>query len=416
MRMKFLLLSLGLVSGIFVACSKGTTQAGIEVGNPSVTVSAEFNVVKGLPSYAPLARKALYALTPDQMTWTDLRLPLTQVRYFASYYYYMPTDPNTGAALWPSSGLDSLRPMDVLKGDTLVANFDEMDIPSRSYLKEIVLQFNLSKWTVRGNSCATTSSCQKVELNFPDSTYLELRYHHDQLERVGDTGHVKLPVQFHAQVLLASVNLSGANVIVSPDSVVHVYVDSSLLESFAQSFNALRYSTHKVNSHFTNFVLTPPALVQYDSVGVNRVQNGDFSLHGANWIFLTELGGVADTSFSSDGVNVKITGGGHVDYAVQWMQEDIELIQGRWYQLKFTAKADVDSTLILVRVGRYHAPYDNLDAANQDNLAPLSTVEKEFTFDFCAKETNPFGRLEFNLGNYVRSVTIKNVSLIQQAF
>ena len=420
MQKKILLLGLGLLLGFMASCGSKATNpdhAGIEIGNPSVTVSAEFNLATGLPSYAPSSGSALIAIAPSQLTWSDLRLPLSQVRYFASYYYYMPTDPLLGQVLWPEDGVDTLRAMDVLAGDTLVANFANMNIPSRSYLKEVGLEFDFSKWQIHGTYCASATSCQRIELDFDDSTYLEVRYHHDQLINIGgDTGHVALPVHFHSDVLLSSLNLSGTNTTITPDSVIHVRVDSSLLANIAKSFNALRYRTMFKSKGYSEFSLTPAAESEYDSVGVDRVQNGDFSQHGNSWVFLTQLNGAADTSFASGGVVVDIVYGSHVDYSVQWMQEDIPLVQGRWYKFTFTAHADRDSTLLLSRIGRYYAPYDNLDQGNQDNLSPLTTVDKVYSYEFCAKETNPFGRLEFNLGNYSRKVTLSNVSLVQLAF
>jgi hypothetical protein len=394
-----------------VSCgNKDSERTGIEIGNPTVTVSAQFELASGDPIFTPLARVGTVATAVSEVVWTDLRLPLTEVRYFGSFYYYRPEDPTEGSKLWPATGLDTLLPIDILDGDTLDADFEDMNIPSRSYLKEVGLLFDFSSWVYKGTWCPPNAECGPVEVRFADSVQLDLRFHHSQLVQVGDTGKLVLPVRFHPKILLESLDFSS----ISEDSMGLrvIRLGSVDLENMARSFNALRYKYRIGKSEMLSGVL-PAALSEYDKPNVDRILNGAFAEHGKNWILISQLGGSADTSFSDGAVIINIWEGGTQNYSIQWMQEDIELIQSRWYRLRFTAWSDKDSTLMMARVGRFYAPYDNLDLGNEDFLAPLGKAPKIFEFEFSAKETNPFGRLEFNLGGYSRGVRIKDVSLVQ---
>lgn len=388
--------------------SKDSDRSGIEIGNPNITVSAEFQLVDGVPTYKPLGKLGAVSLQSDQVAWINLSLPLQEVRYFASYYYYMPTDPKEGASLWPPEGSDTLLYMDVLSGDTLVANFQNMDIPSRSYLKEVGLVFNLSNWKVDAKWCATPKDCVPLQIQFPDSLLIDVRYHHSQLERNADSLLARLPIHFHPQVMLAPVDLRQ---LVDSDTL-RVIADSAIIEAFCQSFNGLRYFYHKGGVESPGHLL-PAAAAQFDSIGLDRVLNGSFASRGSHWVFLTQEGGQADTTFEPGAVKIKIPKGGKKDFSVQWMQEDIELIQDRWYSIRFTAWSDKPSTVLMARVGRFHAPYDNLDKGNDDFLAAITTEPVVYEWEFCAKETNLFGRLEFNAGLFDRTLWIKDVSLVQ---
>lgn len=414
MRLRILVKSffLALAISVLFSCSgstnKDSNRSGIEVGNPNITVSAEFQLVEGIPSYENSGSLSKVALESEDVHWLDLNLPLQEVRYYASYYYYMPTDPKEGARLWPPQGTDTLLQMDVLAGDTLVADFQNMDIPSRSYLKEVGLQFNLSKWALQAKWCMDTQKCKPIVLRFPDSLYIDIRYHHSQMERNADSLLARLPVHFHPQVLISPIDIAQ----VSTEDTIRIEADSAMIETFCQAFNGLRYFYRRGTWQSPGNLLIAAA-AQFDSIGKETLLNGSFSERGKHWIFLTQEGGRADTSFENGTVKIASEKGGNKDFAIQWMQEDIELIQNRWYRIRFTAWADRPATVLMARIGRFHAPYDNLDQGNEDYLAALSTEPKTFEWEFMAKETNLFGRLEFNAGLFDRDLWIKDVSLTQ---
>lgn len=413
-----LLYTLGLASFVFVSCGvfsgKEEQNAGIEIGNPSLTVSTEFALADGEPSILPLAKKLSEAVSVSQFTWSNLRLPLTKVSYYASYYYYNPTDPSDGTELWPATGLDTLLPIDILDGDTLVSNLDSMDIPSRSYLKEVGLRFNLSNWTMAARYCFTPDSCRNLELVFPDSLYLDVRYHHDQLKSESDTSEARLSVRLHTAPFLQSLDFTTRTPFETSDSILHYPLTANDLLNLGLGFNGIRFSIRQGSTE-PIFTMLPAAILAYDIPKVDRVQNNSFSERGKDWIFLTQLGGIADTSFGENTAQINIQKGGSRDYSVQWMQEDIELIAGRHYLLHFKAWSNLDASKILVRIGRYMAPYDNLDIGNQNFLPALTTAMQTFEYNFIAKETTLFGRLEFNLGLTTQSVSISDVSIVQLA-
>ncbi len=402
----FLLLALSWL----VSCTE-PRQSGIEVGNPTLTVSAEFSVADGEPSYIPLS-KATVAVANEEFHWTELSLPLSQVRYFASYYYYVPTDPNEGTQLWPTQG-DTLLQMDVLHGDTLQANFENMDIPSRSYLKEVGLVLPMGAQVVKGEWCPMAGHCWPIEVVFPDSTQLDIRFHHTQMQKFGDSLGLRLPVSMHPKVFLAELELEADTSVVKPSNVIRKTATPTQVIAFARSFAGLRYFV-KVGGTTFNGIL-PAALSGFDQSGQDRLINGDFSQGASHWIFLEQNGGNADTLFPGDSTAlIHIKAGGSKDYSIQWMQEDVELIKDRWYRFEFTGWSDKASTLILSRLGRYYAPYDNLDDADEDFLSALTTTPTVYSYEFRVKESTPFGRLEFNLGGHgERKIYLRSVSVIQ---
>ena len=399
-----------LVGGLASCSHHDSPQAGIEVGNPNLSFSADFAIAAGDPTY--LARTGMLAMAPEEMTWTQLSLPLEQVRYFGSYYYYMPTDPLAGQVLWPTSGADSLDTINILSGDSLQANFDDIDIPSRSYLKEIVLYFNLSGWKFKSNWCPSGGSCTPVEITMPDELQISVRYHHSQLERDSGSVRVRLPVRFHPKAWIAGLDLSTA--IPGHDGIIHIKpsFNDVLLGNFARSFNGWGYGVTYQGVKRPDGVL-PGALAAFDHDSSNRVANGTFTERGKDWIFLTQEYGLADTSYADSAVRVHVVEGGKRDYSVQLMQEDIELVQGRYYRLRFTAWTDSVPTFLVARIGRYHAPYDNLDVSKQDFLQELTKTPTVYEVEIQAKESTPFGRLEFNLGSWTRNVWIKDVSVVR---
>lgn len=415
-----IILEIAVIVLILGACDGGERQAGIEVGNPVVTMSAQFQLAEGNPEPLHLLKRSSsnrysVSLANDEMFWEQLLFPLQEVRYYGSFYFYNPGDPEEGLRLWPELAQDTLLLLDILDGDTLVADFEQMDIPSRSYLKQVELILNMSHWQFKGQWCSELQSCRHVRITLPDSLTYKIQYHHSQLLQQESTGNFELPVNFYPEIWLSQLSMNDQicpdkdSCILEPgrqDSVLNL-----LIHSFAQSFNSLSYILVQGQDTLET-VFQQHAVNALDQIGVERVVNGNFHERGLHWTFLNQFGGRADTLFTNDTMTFDITKEGTEVYSVQFLQEDIELVEGRTYHLTFKAWAD-SATPIIARVGRFHTPYDNLDVDDQDFRVILGFEPKEWIYPFVAKETTPFGRLEFNLGGYQRQVKLSHVRLVQ---
>lgn len=144
--------------------------------------------------------------------------------------------------------------------------------------------------------------------------------------------------------------------------------------------------------------------------GENYVRNGNFSQGGQSWIHQNFEG--AQSTFSvEDGIaHIAISEAGTEDWHIQFIQENLPLINGRKYRLIFEAWADADR-VINPRIER--------NGGNWENYSKLGAVlikssrmlfEHEFTMDF---QTDYHARLNFNLGTSDADVYLDNISLIE---
>ncbi|NLB63312.1 MAG: hypothetical protein GX801_04305 [Fibrobacter sp.] len=408
-----------LASFLFWSCSSGDSvqNAGTEIGNPMVSMSARFSLAPG-EAYFDFLGKVI-AMNVDSVQWQKVSFNLKRVSYFGSYYYYIPIDASVGTILWPKNEEDPSVQIDLLNGDSLEVNFQNINIPSRSYLKEVGLLLDLSKQEFVSHYIPLDA---QVKIILPDSLTLRLRYHHAQiindLSRSSEEESPKydLSVLFHPETWLKTVDFSNVEVEENQEIIISETSNADLLDSlvayFPKAFNATRYQMI-VGGEEKAWEIQDWAVKQFDKPNGERVKNGDFKEFGNSWVFLTQLDGVADTMVNDNKVKISVHEPGTHDYSVQWMQEDIEIVQGRCYELSFEAWSDVEQTNILTRLGRYMAPYDNLDHGNMNFRIHLQTTPTKHSLQLCAKETTPFGRLEFNLGLWKRTVWLRNISLVQ---
>lgn len=406
----YLLMMVVTLSGLLSSCAPDR-NAGIEVGNPSVTVSAKFTLANGDPIYNTLS-KQLSLIPEEQLVWESFQLPLRQVKYYASWYFYMPTDPTEGMLVWPLTS-DTTRIIDVLQGDSLSAGLDDMDIPNHSYLKEVGITLDMSKRELHGNWCKSPSNCHSLAFVFPDSVLMDLRFHHEQLQLDSLSEALHLLVSIHTKSLLTAVNVDSILQFVPSDSSLKIQLDSNQIMAFANSFAGLRYQIYMGSIMTSNYLQSAKTVI--DVANRQCLRDIAYANLSAEWVFIQQIGGVAQASFPADStVLLDISEGGKKDYAVQWIQEDVAVVKDRWYKIDFDAWSNQDMALILTRIGRYHAPYDNLDDANEDFLSALSKTPKHYSYEIRAKENNPFGRLEFNVGGYgARKIYLKNLSVVQ---
>ena len=90
------------------------------------------------------------------------------------------------------------------------------------------------------------------------------------------------------------------------------------------------------------------------------------------------------------------------------LHENIPVIAGATYKIIFTMWSDVEGT-ITARLGTYIRYETN---GFQEHVE-VSTTGKSFEQEFIPEVTDPFARLDLNLGKAERTFWIKDVQLIR---
>ncbi len=132
--------------------------------------------------------------------------------------------------------------------------------------------------------------------------------------------------------------------------------------------------------------------------GQNIVKNGDFSSSDTNWQ-LGDYHDVADGNVLNGEYQIRVSTPQQENWAVQLMQNDINLSQNKTYTLSFDAYADADKTIIAAVGG-----------VSGDMAIDISTVKQNYSFSFSSvKSKTIVSRLDFNIGKTVGYVTLDNV-------
>lgn len=160
--------------------------------------------------------------------------------------------------------------------------------------------------------------------------------------------------------------------------------------------------------------------------GQEIIKNGSFTLDSnesngvsgvkgtAFWVFGTNSGGNA-RCYNEDGI-IKVAdyvSGGDQVYAVQFMQENINIEQGSLYRVTFQAKS-TEPRSISVKVGGLadRGWSDYSQGTNHGVEFNLTTQLSDYEIEFLMEDpTDPAARLEFQLGIGKADVWITNVSL-----
>lgn len=148
----------------------------------------------------------------------------------------------------------------------------------------------------------------------------------------------------------------------------------------------------------------------------NYVTNGRFEddsidfTDDKNWKFLTAGTGKATASIQNKELVIDTKNAGDLDYSIQVIQSYMPMIQGTKYKLSFEARADENRTMIT----DVSAPECGWIRYLADTKVNLTKEKQKYEFDFeMKKASDPFGRVEFNLGNQgsTAKVYISNVRL-----
>jgi len=397
------------------ACGSGSDDphAGIEIGNPTVGLAAQFVLDYGDPDYGPLLALAKQPAADEPVVVSDLSLGLSEVRHYSSYYVSAPVDPLQGLRIWPRPGFDTLVAMTFDATGSSNLSFTEWKMPSGGLLKEIgfvVRPTSDSNGVIRG-SLRTSLGLVPFEYSLSGWESLQLRFHAAQVEAVNDTLS-SLPIRFHVPLWVQGVDFSTA--LPDSDGVVRFGPLSNsvqwkiLASQFPSSFNCLRWFQEDEEGHISNGY-SPFALASFDKPGTNWVRDTAFTQRDSNWIFIRQFDGAATVSYAGGKALFDISEGGSEVFSIQFIQENIPIIAGKTYRISFRASSNIGSEII-ARIGIYHSPYYGLSPEFYFGIYDqLGYYDRTFT----ASETSMFGRLEFNLGGKRRQVTLSDIRVEQ---
>ncbi len=420
--MRFLSSIIGcvLVALWIVGCSDSDSTAGIEIGNPEVArnigLTADFSIDYSEAKPIGLSKNAA---EDEKVVIDTFRLMLMEVRSYCSFYAGMSVDLESGLVLWPyEENPAAVLPISFTDGEFVEDAFKNINLQTEGRLKEIGVAFEVGK---KKGFNSIYGHIRKKDKEIPFVYELSnvqlflLRYHYSQIN-VQDSV-VNLSVAFRVHRFVDGLDLASAEV--SEDGVIYinntqnVELWESLNERFLPSFQALRFEyTDAMGKDYSDYVDDV-----WDKLSgkknKNLVDNGNFKKGGEDWILHTQLNGAADTSVVKENgenvMQVHVTKGGGYSYSVQLLHENISVVAGATYKFVFTIWSDVEG-IITARLGGYI--YNDSTNGFQEHVN-VTTTGQSYEKEFKAVRTDPFARLDLNLGKSERTIWIKDVQLIR---
>lgn len=403
-----------------VGCSESDSTAGIEIGNPEIAqnlgLTAEFSVDYSEAKPVSLAKAAA---KDEKVVIDTFQLTLTEVRSFCSFYVGVSVNQEDGLLLWPyEDDPAAVLPISLTDGEFVKDAFYNIDLKNDGFLKEIGVGFEV------GKKKSVNSIYGRIRQNGKEIPFVyelnnfqvfKLLYNQSQIE-VQDSA-ANLSVIFRVHRFVDGLDLASAKV--GEDGVIRFSKTenkdlwNSLNERFLPSFQAMRYSyTAADGKDYDGFVDDVWTAIAGQK-NKNLISNGNFSEGGKNWIFHKQFNGAADTAIvkekNSNVMKVHVTKGGNFSYSVQLLHENIPVIVGYTYKFVFTIWSDVEGEMT-ARLG--NSIYNGETNGFQEHVK-VSTSGKSFEIEFSPAETDPYARLDLNLGSRERTFWIKDVQLIR---
>ena len=402
-----------------VGCSDADNTAGIEIGNPEVAhnigLTADFSIDY---SDAKLISLAKSAADDEKIVIDTFRLTLTEVRSYCSFYAGMSVDLESGLILWPyEEDPAAVLPISFTDGEVVKEAFENINLQTEGRLKEIGVSFEIDK---RKGQKAIYGRIRKNGKKIPfvyeltEIQLFSLLYHYSQID-VRDSV-VNLSIAFRVHRFVDGLNLDSAKV--GNDGIIHFSKSenenlwNALNERFLPSFQALRYEY----SDASGATISDYVDDIWDNISgkknKNLVSNGDFKDGSDDWILHRQLNGAADTSIvkddKSNAMKVHVTKGGEYSYSVQLLHENISVVAGAKYKISFTIWSDVEGQ-ITARLGTYIRYETN---GFQEHVK-VDTKKRTIEYEFTPEVTDPFARLDMNLGKGERTFWIKDVQILR---
>lgn len=403
-----------------VGCSESDSTAGIEIGNPEIAqnigLTADFSIDYSDAKPVSLAKAAA---KDEKVVIDTFQLTLTEVRSFCSFYVGVSVNQEDGLLLWPyEDDPAAVLPISFTDGEFVKDAFYNIDLKNDGFLKEIGVGFEV------GKKKSVNSIYGRIRQNGKEIPFVyelnnfqvfKLLYNQSQIE-VQDSA-ANLSVIFRVHRFVDGLDLASAKV--GEDGVIRFSKTenkdlwNSLNERFLPSFQAMRYSyTAADGKDYEGFVDDVWTAIAGQK-NKNLISNGNFSEGGKNWIFHKQFNGAADTAIvkekNSNVMKVHVTKGGNFSYSVQLLHENIPVIVGYTYKFVFTIWSDVEGEMT-ARLG--NSIYNGETNGFQEHVK-VSTSGKSFEIEFSPAETDPYARLDLNLGSRERTFWIKDVQLIR---
>ena len=403
-----------------VGCSDSDSTAGIEIGNPEVArnigLTADFSIDYSEAKPIGLSKNAA---EDEKVVIDTFRLMLMEVRSYCSFYAGMSVDLESGLVLWPyEENPAAVLPISFTDGEFVEDAFKNINLQTEGRLKEIGVAFEVGK---KKGFNSIYGHIRKKDKEIPFVYELSnvqlflLRYHYSQIN-VQDSV-VNLSVAFRVHRFVDGLDLASAEVgedgVIYINNTQNVELWESLNERFLPSFQALRFEyTDAMGKDYSDYVDDV-----WDKLSgkknKNLVDNGNFKKGGEDWILHTQLNGAADTSVVKENgenvMQVHVTKGGGYSYSVQLLHENISVVAGATYKFVFTIWSDVEG-IITARLGGYI--YNDSTNGFQEHVN-VTTTGQSYEKEFKAVRTDPFARLDLNLGRSERTIWIKDVQLIR---
>ena len=402
-----------------VGCSDADNTAGIEIGNPEVAhnigLTADFSIDY---SDAKLISLAKSAADDEKIVIDTFRLTLTEVRSYCSFYAGMSVDLESGLILWPyEEDPAAVLPISFTDGEVVKEAFENINLQTEGRLKEIGVSFEIDK---RKGQKAIYGRIRKNGKKIPfvyeltEIQLFSLLYHYSQID-VRDSV-VNLSIAFRVHRFVDGLNLDSAKV--GNDGVIHFSKSengnlwNALNERFLPSFQALRYEYTDAGGKTISDYVDDIWDNLSGTLNKNLVSNGNFKENSSDWILHTQLNGAADTSIvkddKSNAMKVHVTKGGEYSYSVQLLHENISVVAGAKYKISFTIWSDVEGQ-ITARLGTYIRYETN---GFQEHVK-VDTKKRTIEYEFTPEVTDPFARLDMNLGKGERTFWIKDVQILR---
>lgn len=418
--MRFLGTIIGcMLVALYFGCSNSDSTAGIEIGNPEIAkglgLTADFSIDYSDAKQIALAKSA----SADENVVIDtFRLTLTEVSSFGSFYVGVSVLPEEGLILWPyADNRAAVLPISFTDGDVVEEAFENINLQAKGRLKEIRVSFQIE----RKKNFNSIFGRVRVKDKYVPFVYelsrfqlFSLKYHYSQID-IRDTV-VNLSVAFRVHRFVDGLDLESAKV--DEDGVIRISENSNeniwaaMNDRFVPSFQALRYEYTNDDGQtikdYTNDILDGLNNV----FNKNVVTNGDFKNDDDDWIFLTQLNGAANMAVVKDGesnvAQVHVTKGGDSLHSVQLLHENISVVKGAKYKFVFTIWSDVETKMV-ARLGSY-ITYVTIGF---EDTVKVGKTGRSYETEFTGLVTEPFGRLDLNLGAKEATFWIKDVQIIR---
>ncbi len=194
------------------------------------------------------------------------------------------------------------------------------------------------------------------------------------------------------------------------------FTSAKMLVDYVRVYQKERYNENVTAPDFDSIKDTDSFEKYSPDAAGNYVVNSDLSViteasadpAKRDWFYMNQEGG-ASTSSIEDGLRrFNITSGGNQPWAVQFLQH-VPVIKGYTYCVEFDAKADTERTIATKTGG----DGDNGWIVYSDELKNIVNEDlQHYVYYFTMLEdTDPTGRIEFNMGLDTADVWLGNVTM-----